>query len=267
MDRHNPMPKGVFQEGFIRQICLPLYKTLNTVPGLNMSVQVQALEANARHWVGDTSQPKTTRLKETKSFSLQKKVSASLVGDNNNNQTSPGSSYSPSNNNNNSNGNGRSKDEENAVVGVPIQRSKSNDEFMNDRSDVRQRLNLSPRAFLTEGADGVIQSSGSAVRDAIMRSRAAKSTSQIDEMIATPLPSRAASSPNYNTNAQRLPISPRRSLLGTPTGSLSSSELQSAKKSAMREEDASSDHLSTRRRKPATTLSSSKSFSETSKPD
>ena len=70
MDRHNPMPKGVFQEGFIKKICLPVYTALNTVPGIDLSVQVNALEDMARHWVAHTSAPVATKLRGTKSFTL-----------------------------------------------------------------------------------------------------------------------------------------------------------------------------------------------------
>jgi hypothetical protein len=66
-DRYARQPRGVFQEGFITAIVLPLYRALHVVPELNMAVQIEALEGNVRFWVGGTVGNRP-RLKTSKSF-------------------------------------------------------------------------------------------------------------------------------------------------------------------------------------------------------
>jgi len=66
-DRFARQPKGVFQEGFISAIVLPLYKALHAVPELDMSTQIAALEANLKFWVGGTSGDRP-KLKSSRSF-------------------------------------------------------------------------------------------------------------------------------------------------------------------------------------------------------
>ena len=227
MDRNNPMPRSVFQEGFIHQICLPLYKTLNAVEGLDFSVQVQAFENMARHWVGDTSKPKPNKLKETRSFSLQKKSSL------------PADAYKSMRSMYENEVEEEYDETETKEMGNQgAIRSVSHDgTVQSSKSDVRHRLNLSPRAFLSEGQDhmddiinGVQRS---AIRDAILRSRAAKASAF--QPVMTTSFNRAFSS--------QLMSSP---LLASPAPP---SDAQGARKAMMREEEEAEDYLATRRRK------------------
>lgn len=72
MNRNNPTPRGVFQEGFIRTICMPIYMALNAVPGIDVDFQIERLEKNATHWVAETENRSRASLKSARSFTLAK---------------------------------------------------------------------------------------------------------------------------------------------------------------------------------------------------
>jgi hypothetical protein len=230
MDRNNPMPKSVYQSAFIKQICLPLYATLNAVPGLDFSVQVRALEHNARQWVGDTSETHRSRLKETRSFSLQKRSGR---------KGEFKASKSKEDADRASVEHEIVTDDEGANSPAAVMRSKSLEDYSpRAASDVQHRLNLSPRAFLSE-ADGA-SSRRAAIREAVLRARASKAAGtppNVSPTVTMPSPTRSAA-PLPPTPTRRVEI------ISSPK-----SAFKSARKSAIREEDETKHVASDRKRK------------------
>lgn len=51
MDRNSTLHRGVFQEAFIKQICIPLYKTLQEKCNMDVSLPLRGFESNAQHWI------------------------------------------------------------------------------------------------------------------------------------------------------------------------------------------------------------------------
>ncbi|KAH9261408.1 hypothetical protein BASA81_000052 [Batrachochytrium salamandrivorans] len=51
MDRKSTLHRGVFQEAFIKQICIPLYQTLQEKCNLDLTLPLNGFESNAKHWI------------------------------------------------------------------------------------------------------------------------------------------------------------------------------------------------------------------------
>lgn len=50
MDRNSKLHRGNFQDYFIQQICIPLYRDLQDFCTLDFAIMLQAFERNAKHW-------------------------------------------------------------------------------------------------------------------------------------------------------------------------------------------------------------------------